>query len=72
MVKGEPPSRGCSNSPLFFIGRNGCGNWVVQDEEGLYGGLFVNGAVALKFAFFKPRVSDYAASNTHASLERAA
>jgi hypothetical protein len=33
MVKGEPASRGCSNSPLFFIGRNGRGNWVVQDEE---------------------------------------
>ena len=53
MVKGEPPSASCSNSPLFLIGKNSRGNWVVQDQEGLCGGLFVDRAEALKFAKFE-------------------
>jgi len=53
MVKGEPPSLVCSNSSLFLIGKNGRGNWVVQDQQGLYGGLFVNRAEAVKFALFE-------------------
>jgi hypothetical protein len=53
MVKGEPPSASCSNSPLFLIGKNSWGNWVVQDQKGLCGGLFVDRAEALKFAMFE-------------------
>jgi hypothetical protein len=53
MVKGEPPSASCSNSPLFLIGKNSRGNWVVQDQRGLCGGLFVDRAEALKFAMFE-------------------
>jgi hypothetical protein len=53
MVKGEPPSASCPNSSLFLIGKNSRGNWVVQDQRGLRGGLFVDRAEALKFAMFE-------------------
>ena len=53
MMKGEPPSASCSNSPLFLIGKNSRGNWVAQDQKGLCGGLFVDRAEALKFAKFE-------------------
>jgi hypothetical protein len=39
--------------PLFLIGKDSRGNWVVQDQRGLRGGLFVNRAAALKFALFE-------------------
>jgi hypothetical protein len=37
----KPPSPSCSRSSLFLVGRNSRGNWVVQDQSGLCGGLFV-------------------------------
>ena len=41
----EPPSsRFRSRAPFFFIGRDSRGNWVVQHERRLCGGLFVDGA----------------------------
>jgi hypothetical protein len=53
MVKGEPPSASRPNSSLFLIGKNSRGNWVVQHQNGLCGGLFVDRAQALKFAMFE-------------------
>jgi hypothetical protein len=53
MRKGEPPSASRSNSSLFLIGKNGRGNWVVQDQRGLCGGLFIDRVEALKFAMFE-------------------
>jgi hypothetical protein len=48
----EPPS--CSSaSTIIFIGKNSRGNWVAQEQNGLYGGLFVNRAEAFKFALFE-------------------
>ena len=48
----EPPS--CSSpSAIVFVGRNGRGQWVVQQQNGLYGGLFVNRAQAFKYALFE-------------------
>jgi hypothetical protein len=48
----EPPS--CSSaSSIVFIGRNSRGNWVAQQQNGLYGGLFVNRAQAVKYALFE-------------------
>jgi hypothetical protein len=48
----EPPS--CSSaSTIVFIGRNRRGNWVVQQQDGLYGGLFVNRAHAVRYALFE-------------------
>jgi hypothetical protein len=51
--KDEPPSLSASEPPLFLIGKDSHGNWVVQDQSGLHGGLFVDRAEALKFAMFE-------------------
>jgi hypothetical protein len=54
MNEQEPPSaRSHSKSSLFFIGKNSHGNWVVQDEQHLSGGLFIDRAAALRFALFE-------------------
>jgi hypothetical protein len=53
MDKGEPPSSRCSKTPLFLIGKDSHGNWVVQDQQGLCGGLFVDRTEALKFAMLE-------------------
>lgn len=50
MKKTEPPS--CSSS-LVFIGKNSRGNWVAQEQNGLFGGLFVNRAEAVRYALFE-------------------
>jgi hypothetical protein len=48
----EPPS--CrSLSSIIFIGRNKRGQWVAQQQNGLYGGLFVSRAQAVKYALFE-------------------
>ena len=48
----EPPS--CSSaSSIVFIGRNRRGQWVAQEQSGLYGGLFVSRAQAVKYALFE-------------------
>jgi hypothetical protein len=43
----EPPS--WARPPLFMIGRDGRGNWVVRDQRGICGGLFVDREAALRF-----------------------
>jgi hypothetical protein len=48
----EPPS--CSSAAaIVFIGKDKGGRWVVQEQNGLYGGLFVNRAQAVKYALFE-------------------
>jgi hypothetical protein len=50
----EPPStEPAATADLFLIGRNARGNWVVRDQSGLRGGLFVDRAEALRFALFE-------------------
>jgi hypothetical protein len=46
----EPPS---ARFQLLFIGKDSVGNWVVQDQQGLCGGLFIDRAEALRFAMFE-------------------
>jgi hypothetical protein len=54
MGQSEPPSSRLASPPrLFEIGRDSHGNWVVQDQEGLCGGLFVDRMQAMKFAMFE-------------------
>jgi hypothetical protein len=48
----EPPSRS-SRSTIVFIGKNSRGNWVAQEQDGLYGGLFTNRAAAVRYALFE-------------------
>ena len=49
----EPPLRPLSRSSLLFIGTDSRGNWVVRDQAGLCGGLFVNRSEALHFAMLE-------------------
>ncbi len=54
MVGSEPPStRSSLQSRLFRIGRDRRGHWVVQDQQGLCGGLFIDRAEAVRFAMFE-------------------
>lgn len=46
----EPPSCSPAAFPLVFIGQNHRGQWVAQEQNGLYGGLFVDRAQAIKYA----------------------
>ena len=48
-----PPPNRIREFPLFLIGKDSRGNWVVQDNQGSCGGLFVNRTEALKFAMFE-------------------
>ena len=48
----EPPSCSAASS-IVLIGRNHRGQWVAQEQNGLYGGLFVNRAQAVKYALFE-------------------
>jgi hypothetical protein len=43
----EPPS--CLRPPIFMIGQDSRGNWVVQDKAGTRGGLFVGRNEALRY-----------------------
>jgi hypothetical protein len=46
----EPPS--CPSN-IVIIGRNSRGNWVAQEQNGLFGGLFVSRTQAMKFALLE-------------------
>lgn len=49
MKLAEPPS--CSlTAPTVFVGKNRRGNWIACEQNGTFGGLFVNRAQALKYA----------------------
>jgi hypothetical protein len=43
----EPPSR--LPCPLFMIGQDSRGHWVVCEQNGARGGLFINRAEALRY-----------------------
>lgn len=45
----KSPSR-CRAALTVFVGRNCRGNWVAREQNGLFGGLFVNRAQAFKYA----------------------
>jgi hypothetical protein len=53
MRRQEPPSLSNISQPLFLIGRNHQGQWVVRNQCGSRGGLFADRANALKFAMFE-------------------
>jgi hypothetical protein len=46
----EPPLSGFS---LVLIGQNSRGQWVAQEQRGLFGGLFKNRISALRYALFE-------------------
>jgi hypothetical protein len=43
----EPPS--WFRPPVFMAGQNSRANWVVRDQKGVCGGLFVSREAALRF-----------------------
>ena len=43
----EPPS--WLRPPLFMVGQDRRGNWVVKDQNGLCGGLFIDRDAAFRF-----------------------
>lgn len=47
----EPPS--WLRPPVFMIGQDRRGNWVVRDQKGIRGGLFVDRDAALRFVRFE-------------------
>jgi hypothetical protein len=51
--KGEPPSSSGLTPSLFLVGKDSHGHWVVQDQGGRRGGLFVGRTEALKYAMFE-------------------
>ena len=48
----EPPSCEAASN-IVLIGRNSRGQWIAQEQNGLFGGLFVNRAQAVKYALFE-------------------
>ena len=66
MKQTEPPL--CSSS-IVMIGRNRRGNWVAQEQNGLYGGLFINYAEALRYALFENGRHPEAIVTTENTLE---
>jgi hypothetical protein len=72
--KSEPPSR--LRPPLFVVGRDGRGNWVVQDQGGMRGGLFVNREAALRYVRsengFKPPAVVMVSRNIELDVNRKA
>lgn len=50
MNRFEPPLCG---SALVLIGQNSRGQWVAQEQSGLFGGLFKTRIAALRYALFE-------------------
>lgn len=42
-----PPS---CRAPTVYVGRNRRGNWIACEQNGIFGGVFVDRAQALKYA----------------------
>ena len=61
----EPPSYS-SSSTIVFIGMDSRGHWVAQEQNGLYGGLFVSRAAAFKHALFENGITPKPSSNCRA------
>lgn len=49
----EPPSSERHSLSPFLIGRDSRGRWVVLQQNGKCGGLFVDRAAAVRFAMFE-------------------
>lgn len=44
---------GGSAGSTVFVGKNRFGNWVVREQNGIFGGVFASRAQALKYALSK-------------------
>jgi hypothetical protein len=68
----EPPS--LFRPPVFMIGQDRCGNWVVQDQTGIGGGLFVTRDAALRYVRsengYRPRAVVMVSGNLELDMSR--
>ena len=64
----QPPAQ-ATHTHLFFIGRNSCGNWVVQEQTCKCGGLFVDRAEAIRYALFESGHQPHAVVMVPGTLE---
>jgi hypothetical protein len=62
----EPPS---CHTTIVLIGRNNRGQWVAREQNGLYGGLFVSRAAAVRYALFENGHHPEAIISSASSLE---
>ncbi|MCB1392866.1 hypothetical protein [Nitrobacter sp.] len=53
MNKQEPLSTSNLSHTLLLVGQNSSGQWIVRNQCGSRGGLFVDRAHAIKFAMFE-------------------
>ena len=53
MRQGEKFLSDGTEAALFLVGQNRRGHWVVKDQAGRRGGLFVSRAAAVKYALFE-------------------
>ena len=49
----EPPSCSPAVSNVVLIGRDRRGTWIAREQNGLFGGLFVNRSAAVKYPLFE-------------------
>lgn len=49
-MKLDEPTSCRPAAPTVFVGRDRRGNWIACEQNGIFGGLFVNRAQALKYA----------------------
>jgi hypothetical protein len=52
-VKLVEPASCSAATKIIFIGRSKTGNWIAQEQNGLFGGLFVSRSAAFKYALFE-------------------
>jgi hypothetical protein len=68
----EPPS--LFRPPVFMIGQDRRGNWVVQDQKRMAGGLFVTRDAALRYvrseSGYQPRAVVMVSGNLELAMSR--
>jgi hypothetical protein len=68
----EPPS--LFRPPVFMIGQNRRGNWVVQDQKRMAGGLFATRDAALRYVRsetgYQPRAVVMVSGNLELAMSR--
>jgi hypothetical protein len=52
-MKNDAEAPACLRPPFFMIGQDSRGNWVVREQSGARGGLFVDRAEALRYIRFE-------------------
>jgi len=62
-------SDNASKSASLLIGQDRCGQWVVRDPRGLFGGVFADRRDALRFAMFDNRRAPQSVTMTPYGLE---